>query len=243
MPLRSRIILVTIAMLAAVGSVFVSPAAALADTCGGYYFKYFPTSGSISPWCSNESSWGVNAPNGTGYVAQVYGEDWGTWSPGTILPKRLNAIGSGATTWFSQSSSPASGAGYDATYDIFIDPAYAPTDRNSLYEVMIWLGYNGNKPLADQWDAAGNPVPYATNVSLGGRSWDVYLYHWSGGGLTTSYLDRGNSGWWSGSLSPFFNHGIANGWYSSNDYLTSIQAGWEFGHGSYTASSWGVSGF
>jgi Glycosyl hydrolase family 12 len=144
--------------------VVAMPTAAVTDTCGVYYFKHFATSGSISPRCGDANSWGVNAPNGTGY---------------------------------------------DATYDIFIS----------------------------------NPAPYATNVSLAGRSWDVYLYHWPGGGLTMSYLDRANSGWWSSSLSPFFNHGISNGWYSSNDYLTSIQAGWEFGQGSYTASSWGVAGF
>ncbi|MCC3764493.1 hypothetical protein K3N28_15625 [Glycomyces sp. TRM65418] len=233
----------TTASLAVIFTVVALPSAAQADTCGGYYFKYFPTSGSISTWCDNADSWGVNAPDGTGYVAQVYGEDWGTWSPGTVLPKRLNAIPSTATTWFSQSSSPASDAGFNSTYDIFIDPQAAPQGRNSLNEIMIWLSYSRNKPLSDNWDSAGNPVPWATNVGLGGRQWDVYLYHWPNGGLTMSYLDRANSGWWSGSLSPFFNHGIANGWYSGNDYLNSIQAGWEFGHGNYSASSWGVAGF
>jgi hypothetical protein len=173
----------------------------------------------------------------------VTGEDWGTWSPVHTLPKKLSAIGSGNTTWFSQNAYPASGAGYDATYDIFIDPSYAPTNRNSENEIMIWVGYRYNKPLSNHYDASGNAVPYATNVSLGGRSWDVYLYNWSGGGYTMSYLDRANSGWWSGSLSPFFNYGISKGWYSSSQYLNSVMAGWEFGHGSYQATSWGVAGF
>ncbi|HET9173001.1 MAG TPA: hypothetical protein VFN97_26475 [Actinospica sp.] len=229
-------------ILAALGlTVGLTTNAAAASS--NYYYKYFATSGSISTWYSNDSSWGVNAPNGTGFVAMVDGEDWGTWSPGTDLPKKLNTISSNNTTWFSQNASPASGAGYDATYDIFIDPTYAPTNRNSLYEIMIWAGYHApNQPLSDSYNASGQAVPYATGVNLDGRTFNVYLYHWSGGGLTMTYADAANPGWFSGSLTPFFNYGEGQGWYNSNDYLTSVMAGWEFGHGSYTATSWGVAG-
>jgi hypothetical protein len=58
-----------------------------------------------------------------------------------------------------------------------------------------------------------------------------------------SYVDPTDSGWFSGSLSPFFEHGISNGWYSGEDYLTSVMAGWEFQQGEYSASSWGAVGF
>jgi hypothetical protein len=237
-----RLIVTLLTVVATIVAPLTVPTSAYATTCGNYYFKSFATSGSISAWCSNNNSFGVNAPNGTGFVAMVDGEDWGTWSPGTDLPKRLNSISSSNTTWFSQTASPASGAGYDATYDIFIDPTYAPTNRNSLYEIMIWVGYRSpNAPLADQYTSSG-PVAYATNVSLDGRSFTVYLYHWPGGGLTMSYVDNANPGWFSGSLTPFFNYGISHAWYTGNDYLTSVMAGWEFGHGSYSASSWGVAG-
>ncbi len=209
-----------------------------------YYFKYFATNGtSISPWYTNDNSWGVKAPKGSGFVAMVTGEDWGTWSPVHTLPKKLSAISSSNKSWFYQKASPASGSGYDATYDIFIDPTYAPTNRNSRNEIMIWVGYVNNQPLANKYNASGHAVPYQTNVKLGGRYWDVYLYNWKGGGYTMSYLDRAKTGWWSGSLSPFFNYGISKGWYSSSQYLNSVMAGWEFGKGSYTATSWGVSGF
>jgi hypothetical protein len=129
---------------------------------------------------------------------------------------------------------------------------------------MIWVGYKApNSPLSDNYGSDGKPVPWQTNVSLGGVSWDVYLYtyvlttfafllflnsnvanyicyiSWSNGGHTMSYLDRANSGWFSGSLTPFFNHG----WYTGDQYLNSVMAGWEFGKGSYTASSWGAVGF
>lgn len=242
MRIRRRILAALLSVVGAIAALVAAPGQASASTCGNYYFKSFSTSGSIGAWCNSNDSFGVSAPNGTGFVAMVDGEDWGTWSPGTDLPKQLNSISSNNTTWFSQSSSPATGSGYDATYDIFIDPTYAPTNRNSLYEIMIWAGHQSpNAPLADQYTSSG-PVPYATNVSLDGRSFTVYLYHWSNGGLTMSYVDNSNPGWFSGSLTPFFNYGISNGWYNNNDYLTSVMAGWEFGKGNYSASSWGVAG-
>ncbi|MDX6392918.1 MAG: hypothetical protein QOJ73_3981 [Streptosporangiaceae bacterium] len=232
-----------LAVAASLGLAMATSPAALAATSSTYYFKYFATSGTISPWYTNDSSWGVNAPSGTGFVAMVSGEDWGTWSPVHAIPKRLSAVGSGNTTWFSQSASPASGAGYDATYDIFIDPTAAPTNRNSIDEIMIWVGYRYNQPLSNSYNSAGEAVPYATNVSLGGNSYNVYLYNWPGGGYTMTYLNPASPGWFSGSLTPFFSYGESHGWYPSSDYLNSVMAGWEFGHGSYTAHSWGVSGF
>ena len=241
--MKSRLVAILVAATAMLTGVPSTASASPASMkCGNYYFKEFSTAGSISAWCNNNNSFGVNAPNGKGFVAMVDGEDWGTWSPGTDLPKRLSSISSNNRTWFTQKSSPASGSGYDATYDIFVDPSYAPTNRNSKYEIMIWTASRQpNEPLADKYTSSG-PVPYAKNVSLDGHSYTVYLYHWNTGGLTMSYVDNNNSGTFNGSLTPFFNYGTSHGWYSSNDYLTSVMAGWEFGHGSYSASSWGVSG-
>jgi hypothetical protein len=79
-----------------------------------YYFKHFSTSGSISPWYSNDNSWGVDAPGGGGFVVMVTGEDWGTWSPAHTLPKKIKDLNPGHTTWFSQTAQPAEGKGYDA---------------------------------------------------------------------------------------------------------------------------------
>lgn len=103
---RIAFVLSTVLSLCAVGI--------YAASSSTYYFKHFSTSGSISTWYNNDNSWGVNAPSGTGFVAMVTGEDWGTWSPKHALPKKLNAISSSHTTWFSQTAKPASGSGYDA---------------------------------------------------------------------------------------------------------------------------------
>jgi hypothetical protein len=230
-------------LLAALALVCTLPNSASAAS-STYYFKYYATGGNASTWYNNDNSWGVNSSTGTGFVAMVDGEDWGTTSPVTTLPKKLSAIGSGNKTWFSQTSYPNSGSYYDATYDIFIDQTPGVTDRNSHNELMIWLNWSNTQPLADSYDASGNAVPVATNVSLGSKTWNIYVYHWPDGiSHTISYLDTSKSGWFSDSLTPFFNYGISRGLYSNDQYLNSIMAGWEFGPGNYTAVSWGTAGF
>jgi hypothetical protein len=44
---------------------------------------------------------------------------------------------------------------------------------------MIWVAYRApNTPLSDHYDANGVAVPWARNVNLGGKAWDVYLYQY-----------------------------------------------------------------
>jgi hypothetical protein len=59
------------------------------------------------------------------------------------------------------------------SYDIFIDAVKGPTDRNSNIEIMIWVEYTVNEPLADSYDANGEAVPWATNMNIGEKWWDV----------------------------------------------------------------------
>lgn len=50
---------------------------------------------------------------------------------------------------------------------------------------MIWVGYRApNTPLSDHYDANGAAIPWARNVNLGGKAWDVYLYQY----VIPSYL-------------------------------------------------------
>lgn len=230
------------ALLAALALVVTLPNSAVAAS-QTYWFKHYSTGGNASTWYANDNSWGVNSPTGTGFVAMVNGKDWGWSSPVTTLPKKIGAVNPNNNTWFSQSAWPKSGSRYNATYDIFIDPYPEPNNRNSKTELMIWLNWSNTQPLADRYDGNGNAVPTVTNVSLGGRSWDIYDYNWPNGDHTLSFLDRSRSGWWSGSLTPFFNYGLNKGLYTNDHYLNSVMAGWEFGPGDYTAHSWGAVGF
>ena len=101
----------------------------------------------------------------------------GTTSLVTTFPERPSAISSSHYTQFHQVGSPAGGSGYDATYDIFIDPTAGVANRNSLYEIMIWVTHKSpNKPISTSYDSSGNAVAYATGVSLAGKTWDDYIY-------------------------------------------------------------------
>jgi hypothetical protein len=101
----------------------ISPVAS-GPTSSKYYFKYWASKDAhtgatthIDPWYNDDNSWGVDAPEGSGFVAMVHGEDWGTPSPLHQLPKKLKHVHQSHSTWFNQHSNPAPGAGYDATYD------------------------------------------------------------------------------------------------------------------------------
>jgi regulation of enolase protein 1 (concanavalin A-like superfamily) len=60
-----------------------------------------------------------------------------------------------------------SGGAYSSTYDIWYN--------NYAYEVMLWMNQTGAiGPIASSWDANGNPVAQATNVSVGGHTWNIY---------------------------------------------------------------------
>ena len=53
---------------------------------------------------------------------------------------------------------------WEATYDIWV-----PT------EIMVWMYTLGNVgPIASSWDSTGNPIPSATDVTVGGHIWNVY---------------------------------------------------------------------
>jgi hypothetical protein len=58
---------------------------------------------------------------------------------------------------------PSSG-NWEVAFDLWI-----PT------EVMVWMYVSGNVgPIAEGWDSNGNPIPSATNVTVGGYTWNVY---------------------------------------------------------------------
>ena len=70
---------------------------------------------------------------------------------------------------------------WEATYDVWV-----PT------EIMIWMYTVGNVgPIATSWDPTGKPVPSATDVSVGGHTWNVY--HQNGGNNVISFVRTTNT--------------------------------------------------
>ncbi|MBN2613687.1 MAG: T9SS type A sorting domain-containing protein [Bacteroidales bacterium] len=79
---------------------------------------------------------------------------------------------------------PGSGS-YSSTYDIWCN--------NHAYEIMIWMNYTGAVgPIAESWDASGNPVANATNQSIGGHTFNVYRGS-NGSNVVYSFLRTSNT--------------------------------------------------
>ncbi|MER6423836.1 cellulose binding domain-containing protein [Streptomyces sp. NPDC001137] len=134
-------------------------------------------------------------------------------SPGTNLPARLSSISSAPT---SISYSYVSGAAYDASYDIWLDPT-PRTDGVNRTEIMVWFNrVGGVQPV-------GSPIG---TTSVAGRSWEV----WSGNNGTNdvlSFVAPSAIGSGSFDVMDFARQAISRGLAQDNWYLTSVQAGFE----------------
>jgi hypothetical protein len=192
-------------------------------TIGGRYVVMNNRWGTSAQQCINVTSTGfsIASQQGTGstsgapvsYPAVYYGCHYTNCSPGTVLPMQLGAISSATS---SIDYTFVSGATYDASYDIWLDPT-PKKDGVNQQEVMIWFNRQGSiQPI-------GSVIGSAT---IGGRTWQV----WQGGNGSNqviSYVAPSPISSWNFSVLDFLNNvkthtSVTNSW-----YLTSIQAGFE----------------
>lgn len=120
--------------------------------------------GAQSIWANSYSNWGVwaNHPNTGGIKSYPNSTRY--------VGKKLSAL---STCTSSFSTTTPSGGAWESAYDIW--------DSANAYEIMLWMNYTGTssgggnvKPISDTWSATGNAVPVYTNVSIGGRTWNVF---------------------------------------------------------------------
>ncbi|MEV6849711.1 cellulose binding domain-containing protein [Actinoplanes sp. NPDC051411] len=192
-------------------------------TIGGRYVVMNNRWGTSAQQCINVTSTGfsIASQQGTGstsgapvsYPAVYYGCHYTNCSPGTVLPKQLSAITSATS---SIDYTFVSGATYDASYDIWLDPT-PKKDGVNQQEVMIWFNRQGSiQPI-------GSVVGSAT---IGGRTWQV----WQGGNgsnQVVSYVAPSPISSWNFSVLDFLNDVKTRTSVTSSWYLTSIQAGFE----------------
>jgi hypothetical protein len=106
---------------------------------------------------------------------------------------------------------------YETTYDIWAN--------NNAYEIMIWTNKKGAVgPIAESYDANG-AVPSASNVSVGGASWNIYRGS-NGANAVYSFLRTSDSN--SGTLDvlAMLNWLKTNGWWGDVT-LGQFQFGYE----------------
>ena len=109
-------------------------------------------------------------------------------------------------------------------------------------EVMIWMHKNGNVgPIAQGWNSDGTPVAAATNVTVGGSTWDVYR----GGSNVVSLVRQGNIDSGTVDIAAILNWIAAQGWITNTSGLGKFQLGPEItsapGGLTFTTNSYSMS--
>ncbi|MER6592114.1 cellulose binding domain-containing protein [Micromonospora purpureochromogenes] len=158
---------------------------------------------------------GSNPTNGapTAYPSVFFGCHYTNCSPGTNLPIQVSQISSATS---SITYKYVSGASYNASYDIWLDPTPKKDGVNQM-EIMIWLNRQGAiQPI-------GSPVGTTTLV---GRTWEVWRGS-NGSNNVISYVAPSLITSMNFSVLDFINDVKNRGAITSSWYLTSIQAGFE----------------
>ena len=109
-------------------------------------------------WVNSSSNWGVwsNQPNTGGVKSYPHAS--------RTINKLLSSLRS-CTSSFNVTA-PGSGS-FESTYDIW--------DNNSANEIMLWENWRGSVgPISSTYNSSGQPVPAASNVNVGGATWNVY---------------------------------------------------------------------
>lgn len=151
----------------------------------------------------------------------------------TGLNVQLSKVTSLQSSWqWSQSSSGTVVA--NIAYDLFTS---ATSGGSNAYEIMIWLANYNAGPISSTYDSSGKPTPVASNLSLGGKTWNLYSGS-NGANWVFSFLPvSGTVTSFSADLNVFLKYLTANQGLSSAQYLTTVQAGTEATSGSQTLTT------
>jgi hypothetical protein len=168
-----------------------------------------------------------NATNSApgGYPSIYAGCHWGNCTKGGLAanPVRVSTLtdpGTVTTSW--STSQPGGSSAYDVAYDIWFNQAPATTGQPNGTELMIWLNHNG--PV----QPFGSKV--ASNVSIGGRSYDVWFGRqaWN----TVSYtMTSGTTSVRNLDLAAVTADAVGRGYIQRSWYLIDVEAGFELWRG------------
>ncbi|MBM0204093.1 cellulose binding domain-containing protein [Micromonospora sp. STR1s_5] len=169
------------------------------------------TSNGFEITTQNGSSPTNGAP--TAYPSVFFGCHYTNCSPGTNLPIQVSQISSATS---SISYRYVSGATYNASYDIWLDPSPKRDGVNQM-EIMIWLNRQG--PIQPIGSVVGT-------TNLAGRTWEVWRGS-NGSNNVISYVASSAISSLNFSVLDFINDTRNRGAITNSWYLTSIQAGFE----------------
>ncbi|KAG6916987.1 hypothetical protein DXG01_004331 [Tephrocybe rancida] len=150
------------------------------------------------------------------------------------LNKKLSAVSSIPATWkWSQSNSGTVVA--NIAFDLFTSASSGGSNAN---EIMIWLANYNAGPISAVYNSDGTPQPKASNVSLAGRTWNLYFGS-NGANNVYSFLPTGGATVtsFSADLNLFLKYLTSSQGLSTSQFLTTVQSGTEATSGSATFTS------
>ena len=168
-----------------------------------------------------------NATNGApgGYPSIYDGCHWGNCTSGglTATPIQESALASDPVTTSWSTTQPGGSNDYDVAYDIWFNQTPTTTGQPNGTELMIWLNHNG--PV----QPFGSEV--ATNVSIGGRTYNVWEGS-QGGFDTVSYtMTTGTTSVSNLNIGQLANDAVSRGYTQASWYLIDVEAGFELWQG------------
>jgi hypothetical protein len=166
----------------------------------------------------------ANATDGApgGYTAIYKGCHFGACTHDSGFPIQVSDIHARTVTTSWNTSQPGGGSDYDVAYDIWFNQTPTTSGQPNGAELMIWLNHNG--PV----QPFGSKV--ASNVSIGGRGYDVWYgkQAWN----TVSYtMTTGTTSVSDLDLRPLIADAVSRGYISPSWYLIDVEAGFELWHG------------
>lgn len=149
--------------------------------------------------------------------------------------QQLSAISSIESSWFwtiDFSETPVA----DVAYDMFTADSAGGSATN---EIMIWLANYQAGPISFEFNAEGQAIPIASDISIAGFTWNLYNGS-NGANAVWSFLPA-TSGQtitdFSANIMEFFDYLIENEGLSSSQFLITFQAGTEATSGAATLTT------
>jgi hypothetical protein len=161
----------------------------------------------------------ANATDGApgGYPAIYQGCHYGDCTDGSGFPVKVSDIRRGTVTTSWSTAQPGGRSVYNVAYDIWFDQTPNSSQPNGT-ELMIWLNHRGHiQPY-------GSKV--ASNVSIGGRGYDVWFGKQAWNTVSYTMTSPATSVSVMG-LRPLIQDAIRRGYINPSWYLVDVEAGFE----------------
>jgi cellulose 1,4-beta-cellobiosidase len=164
------------------------------------------------------------------YPSIFKGCHWGLCSSGSGLPIQISQLGSATSSW--STTQPASGA-YDVAYDIWTNTTPTTIGQPDGSEIMIWLNSRGGvSPFGGQ---------VASNVSIAGKTWNVWTGRQSSWNIISYVLTPGGTSVSGLDIKALIQDSVNRGSTNAAWYLIDAEAGFEVWQGGQGLASSGFS--